>query len=181
MGSKPAALMIGMIVVGASVGIGIGYAVFHDHDSDRQYWYYIDYGTKVDGSHKNRWLSGEGSNAMEGLKDALKKANLQSIFRDRDSNDDWIIEINGVANNITKKQSWGVWVWLLNKYDCSFVSEDFPYWIMSSGLNDTIGNTFYIGFTNYELDPDTYAISYSMKPNNSTRGWGTTGPFAPSL
>lgn len=159
------------VLAGALVGVGIGYAAFNNGgETQETYWYYLDYGTKVDSTHVNKWISADAKDVISGMKAALDKAGIAYVISDSG----WITTINGISGSSATNTSWTNWFWDKTEYKSTGVSVAYPNWIQTPGMNVTVGSAFYLGFTAY--DPVTYA--YLMDPNSSVTGWGNTGPFA---
>jgi hypothetical protein len=166
MEQKLMVFLIAGILVGAGVGLGIGYFVFSEKGGDTTYWYYIDF-NGAEGAGDNGWISASGSDPLDGFTKALDKKGLSYTV---DTKSAWISKIGTVSNGawgLTGGESWMVWLWTSN----DLKNTGTWAWQKSDSLNVSIGNVFYVGYTlvNNEMIP-------SLDPNMKT-AWKTSGPL----
>jgi len=168
--SKMMVYAVAALVVGAAVGVGIGYIAFHGGSgSDSEtYWFYLDFGGHEGEGVEDQWVEVSSNSPLSALRAALDKTGMGYNM----SGTGWIVDIGGVGED--ENMSWGSWFWNTTVYDASWTSTLYPNWIDSSGFDITVGNVFYLGYTEY--DPVSY--EYLLDPNADLSVWSTTGPFA---
>jgi len=157
--------LIAGILVGAVIGICVGYLMSNGDDSDsnnsgeQTYWFYIDFNEDETGAtNDNMWISASANDPI----DALKKA-----FEANDVDYDmttFVSSVDGV--DATGTLAWLEYVWVGNVYESYFWG-----WVPTVGLDSTIGNTFYIVYTGFAAD-----YSPLLKPNAEVY-WKGAGPF----
>jgi len=160
-------LVVGLLV-GVAAGAAVGYFMWNSSDDDETtYWYYIDYADYATSTVKNGWISAESDTVVHGLFKALDANKIEYAI----SESGWITSINGVEPtwDATSSESWGSWIWTVDKYTPQTA------WEKCNGLDVTIGNTFYIVVTSY--NPTTYEMLDGQDPDSKS-AWKNGGPFA---
>lgn len=126
------------------------------------YYFYLDGMGDIDG-----WYQAEGDNAEIALKTALDTAGIENEI-----SGGWASSIGGYVNGAD--QYFGTYVFTANTTNNAFST----YFGQGSVLNETIGNIFYISYTTYTMDPETYVTTYALNPTTTESDMMTTGPFA---
>ena len=148
-------LVVGL-VVGAAAGVGVGFVMFGG-DKDTEYWFYLDFNGE-DSDFDGEWISAKGADAMSAFEKAAKNNNMSYKLNEYG----YIDSIDGVANDTNFWMDWG---WTATTTDDTLWA-----WKGTSGMNTTIMNWIYIGYTEYSgMEPD-------IDPNNLS-GWKNAGPF----
>jgi hypothetical protein len=161
--------LIAGILVGAGVGIGVGYVMFDGDDAagEETYWFYIDYGAEADATHVNGWVS---NNATD-FKSALK--NIFGSDLALNETEVFINSIKGIENDVWSNtlggSSWMTWFWKSSSFE---VVDLWNAWVSGPGLNTTLGNVMYLGFG--FVDPVSFASTIDP---NTTVAWKIGGPF----
>ena len=152
-------LVVGL-VIGAAAGVGVGYVMFGG-DDDTEYWFFLDFNgedTDVD----DQWISAKGKDLVSAMKKALDAKNIEYDIEDSG----WVNELGGISGKTGF--DWMNWGWTDSSNNSILWA-----WQATSGLDTTIMNWIYIGYT--EVDS---MWTPSLDPNSTTAKWGTTGPFA---
>jgi len=151
-------LVVGL-VIGAAAGVGVGYVMFSGDSNEETYWFYLDFNGE-DSDFDGKWISAKGTDAMSAFETAAKNNNVQYELNKYG----FIGTVDGVASNDTK--FWMDWGWTSTEADDTLWA-----WKGTSGMDTTIMNWIYIGYTEYSgMEPD-------IDPN-SLSGWKNAGPFA---
>ncbi len=160
------AYLVAALLIGAGVGVGIGYVAFHTDDgANDSYSIYLDYGDKADATHVNGWYTANGSDYSVAMKAAMDKAGLKIELDSYGG----FADINGIVGD-GSTTSWITWQWTANKFDSNLWG-----WNSTSGPGTEVSNVIYVGFTEYTFSEST--MKYEMNPN-ATTAWKTGGPFA---
>lgn len=169
--SKVTTYAAAFLIVGILIGTAVGFALFHTDNAEKNetYWFYIDYGTNVDDTHKNGWYSAKATNNTDAFKSAMKTGKV-----------DFELGENGFINHImglswvqSTKTGWGIWAWDSKEYVNSEYSQD---WFRPGvAMGNSVGNAFYLGYFQHD---DTYMPVSS--PYNNVTAWSTSGPFTAS-
>jgi len=165
--------LIAGILVGAVIGICVGYLMFNGDDSDsnnsgeQTYWFYIDFNEDETGlTNENAWISATGDSLVSALKKAFEDADMDAEVVTTDYGTS-ISYIEGAMNGVGGLY-WMEWVWVANIYESGLWG-----WAPTAGLENTAGSAFYFGFTSTDSSPP-YAPS--LIPNDMSY-WKGDGPF----
>jgi hypothetical protein len=173
MDSKMITFLLAGILVGAGVGMAVGYLVFSE-DNNQTYWFYIDFNGEVVDDFENGWISAKASSPVKGLTKALAANGMLDDFvpyvSGVDSESGWISSVGGLAGDwVGDGTGWGSWLWTMTVADSSI----YGCWAGTAGFDKTLGTIFYIGFTVF--DDETFEPV--LDPNFALSNWDTTGPF----
>ncbi|MCL2032693.1 MAG: hypothetical protein FWH45_00245 [Methanomassiliicoccaceae archaeon] len=182
MAGKSNMLLFIVVAIVAVVVVCAAAIYFLNKDSDDKdgdngsevttYWLYVDYGANETTTVTNGWMSGEGSNAYEGVCAALEGKGIPYNITSGGGMDGLIVEINGVEPDWNATgESWSQFIWTGDTD--STISDGWE--AMGTGITGvtTSQNIFYFGVTTF--DPDTYEPD--LDPNAKS-GWKNGGPFA---
>ena len=147
------------VLIGAAIGVGIGFAVFGNNKAEEQtYWFYIDYGDKADASHVNGWVDVKAAN----LPDAVKK--IPGVKTSESATYGLSLDgINGVDSGANMGDPyWGQYIRNGDYYGATDFEKNFSF--SNFGLGGTYCTVMYFAYGTGTIPTDT--------------GWKTTGPFA---
>lgn len=185
-GNKVMVYAVVALVVGAIVGVGIGYAVFHgdskdcSDNSDETYSFYLYFG---DNDVKTKWYSAEGADATAAFDKAMKDAGMKyevsewgyigSIDGKGADTAGWYIA-QYLYNDTTKAAAESSINYPTESYGCLKVSNG---WAQISGYDGVEGLKL-CEFSSNIFFMSMYNADYSAASPVSTTLWQTSGPFA---
>ena len=145
------------IVIGAAIGVGVGYMCWHSDVGEQTYWFYIDYGTAADDSHVNGWVSVKSTSAADAIK-KVPGAELKG-----EGSEMYLDGINGVVGNNTPPYVyWAVYIVNGDYYSLTDFEKEFSY--SNMGFGNAYSTVFYLAYGDGSI------------PTNAD--WKGTGPFA---
>lgn len=191
-GNKVMVYAVVALIVGAIVGVGIGYAVFHNDSkdspdspdtpvsTDETYSFYLYFG---DNDVKTKWYSAEGSDATVAFDKAMKDAGLEyevssygyvgSIDGNTGNGGGWYIA-QYLYSDTTKAAANASIGYPTESYGCLKVSNG---WVQVSGYDGVEGLKLCEFCSNvYFMSP--YNADWTAASPVSTTLWMTSGPFA---
>lgn len=168
MDTKTVAFILVGVLLGAGIGVAVGYSFggdSNDNETYETYWYFFDFGDKANDTNVNKWVKVEAADVVSGLKKAADKEYTDNNIADSG----WITSISGVTNDSGAKLSWANWF-----FNQASGYNSYGSWLQTQGMDVTPGNVFYIGFFGY--DDTTWAPD--VDPNTDRTEWKSEGPFA---
>ena len=118
----------------------------------------------------NGWYTGTGDNGTIALRNALDNEGIDYVIEDNG----WIKQIGECIP--TDTQDFGTFVYTAK----SSASPWTDYFAAGPSATDAIGNIFYISFTKYTYNSETFVTTYDLTPKTSADSQTilATGPFA---
>lgn len=180
MENKIAVYAVVALLVGAVIGVGAGYALFHSSGDDssamESYSFYLYFG---DDDQRTKWYTADGTDAADGFDKAMKAADMT-----------YEVSSYGYIGAIDGEGSWYIAQYLYAETtkaaaDASILypTESFGTLKVSNGWASVSGYDGVEGLKLCEFNSNVYFMSiyqadYSAASPASTTGWMTTGPFA---
>ena len=163
------AAVVAVIVIVAAVGIYYGMNNGNDGGDETptgdKYYFYLDGMGDLNG-----WYTGTGDNGTIALRNALDNEGIDYVIEDNG----WIKQIGECIP--TNTQDFGTFVYTAK----SSASPWTDYFAAGPSATDAIGNIFYISFTKYTYNSETFVTTYDLTPKTSADSQTilATGPFA---